>query len=116
VLLSQRQQGVNRRLVQFALNDPTPLLYHNEPIWRNGVIVGRISSGMFGHALGQSLGMGYVENTAGLADKDFVMGGSYEIEVAGVKVAATASLAPFYDPGSARIKGTVTATEPALAR
>jgi outer membrane protein len=31
-------------------------------------------------------------------------------------VAATASLAPFYDPGSARIKGTVTATEPALAR
>ena len=104
-LLKQRQQGVNRRLVQFALSDPAHLLYHNEPIWRNGVIVGRISSGMFGHALGQSLGMGYVENSAGLADKDFVMAGRYEIEVAGVKVAATASLVPFYDPSSARIKG-----------
>jgi 4-methylaminobutanoate oxidase (formaldehyde-forming) len=49
--------------------------------------------------------MGYVENSAGLADKDFVMAGRYEIEVAGVKVAATASLVPFYDPSSARIKG-----------
>jgi 4-methylaminobutanoate oxidase (formaldehyde-forming) len=111
-LLSQRQQGVNRRLVQFALSDPTPLLYHNEPIWRNGVIVGRISSGMFGHALGQSLGMGYVKNSTGLADKDFVMAGNYEIEVAGVKVAATASLVPFYDPNSVRIKG---AADPAPA-
>ena len=118
-LLKQRQQGVNRRLVQFALSDPAHLLYHNEPIWRNGVIVGRISSGMFGHALGQSLGMGYVENSAGLADKDFVMAGRYEIEVAGVKVAATASLVPFYDPSSARIKGaapTATTIAPALGQ
>ena len=114
-LMNHRHQGGNGRCVRFALSDPAPLLYPNGPLWRNGMVVGRISSGMFGHALGQSLGMGYVENTAGLADKDFVMAGRYEIEVAGVKVAATPSLTPFYDPGSTRIKGTVTATEPTPA-
>src|SRR5256886_12890528 len=37
-------------------------LYHNEPIWRNDELVGRISSGMFGHTLGASLGLGYLAN------------------------------------------------------
>ena len=103
-LLQQKEQGLNRRLVQFALDDPTPLLYHNEPIWRDGVIVGRISSGMYGHFLGKSLGMGYVSNKDGLADKDFIMNGRYEIEVAGVRHSAQASLQAFYDPRSERIR------------
>lgn len=105
-LLTQKAQGLTRRLVQFALADESKLLYHNEPIWRNGVIAGRITSGMFGHALGKSLGMGYVENHQGLADNEFILSGQYEVEVAGVRVPATASLQPFYDPSSLRIKGT----------
>jgi glycine cleavage system T protein len=103
-LLAQKAQGLNRRLVQFALDDPTPLLYHNEPILRNGVIVGRISSGMFGHTLGQSLGMGYVTNPDGLADNDYLLNAHYEIEVATVRYTAKASLAGWYDPTNARIK------------
>ncbi|MBK8740060.1 MAG: GcvT family protein [Betaproteobacteria bacterium] len=103
-LLRQKERGVTRRLVQFALRDPLPLLYHNEPIWRDDAIAGRIASGMFGHTLGKSLGMGYVENQDGLADRDFVLGGRYEIEVAGVRVPADASLAGFYDPAGLRIK------------
>ena len=103
-LQQQKQQGLGRRLVQFALDDPLPLLYHNEPIWRNGVIVGRITSGMFGHTLGQSLGMGYVANPDGLADRDYILGGDYAIEVAGERVAAKASLAGWYDPKSLRVK------------
>ncbi len=103
-LLQQKEQGLTRRLVQFALHDPLPLLYHNEPIWRNGVIAGRISSGMFGHTLGKSLGMGYVSNTDGLADRDFILDAHYEIEVAGVRVPASASLSGLYDPASLRVK------------
>ena len=61
-------------------------------------------SGMFGHHLGKSLGMGYVENHHGLADKDFITSGTYEIEVAGERVAADVQLEPFYDPKSLRIK------------
>ena len=104
-LQAQKEAGLTRRLVQFALDDATPLLYHNEPIWRDGAIVGRISSGMFGHHLGKSLGMGYVEcQTQGEAP-DAILQGKYEIEVAGVRYSAQPSLAPWYDPGSARIKG-----------
>ena len=95
---------MQRRLVQFALRDPLPLLYHNEPVWRDGVIAGRITSGMFGHTLGRSLGMGYVAREDGVADAPWVAAGSYEIEVAGERYAADAALAPWYDPASARIR------------
>jgi len=103
-LQAQKEAGLTRRLVMFALDDATPLLYHNEPICRDGAIVGRISSGMFGHHLGKSLGMGYVEcQTQGEAP-DAILHGKYEIEVAGVRYSAQPSLAPLYDPSSARIK------------
>ena len=103
-LQAQKEAGLTRRLVQFALDDATPLLYHNEPICRDGAIVGRISSGMFGHHLGKSLGMGYVEcQTLGEAP-EAILQGKYEIEVAGVRYSAQPSLAPLYDPSSARIK------------
>jgi len=102
-LLEQREKGVKKRLVQFALDDPEPLLYHNEPIWRDGVIVGYITSGMFGHAIGKSLGMGYVHHGDGV-DADFVNAGSYEVEVACERFTATASLKPFYDAKSERVK------------
>ena len=39
-LLRQREEGVRQRLVQFLLEDPEPLLYHNEPIWRDDAICG----------------------------------------------------------------------------
>jgi 4-methylaminobutanoate oxidase (formaldehyde-forming) len=90
--------------VQFALTDSSKLLYHNEPIYRNGEIVGHITSGMYGHAIDKSIGMGYVENHHGLVDKAFVDSGTYEIEVAGERVGATAQLQPFYDPKSERVK------------
>jgi 4-methylaminobutanoate oxidase (formaldehyde-forming) len=100
-LLAQKAEGSNRTLVQFALDAPDALLYHNEPIWRDGEIVGRISSGMFGHTLGKSLGMGYVAHNSKYAS---MLDGIYEIEVAGVRLKAQPSLVPFYDPQSLRIK------------
>ena len=103
-LVQQRERGVHQRLAQFRLVDPQPLLYHNEPVWRDGVIVGRTTSGMFGHTVGRSLGMAYVANPDGEATRDHVLSGSYEIEVAGERLAAEVSLAPWYDPTSARVK------------
>ena len=103
-LLAQKEQGLSRRLLQFALRDPLPLLYHNEPLLRDGKIVGRVTSGMFGHTLGKSLGMGYVSNPYGLADREFLLSGKYEIELAGVRHAADVSLSAWYDPSSARVK------------
>jgi 4-methylaminobutanoate oxidase (formaldehyde-forming) len=103
-LLRQRDARPRTRLVQFALHDSEAFLYHNEPIWRDGVIVGETTSGMFGHTLGKSLGMGYVANPDGIADTAYIHAGTYEIEVAGIRIPAAASLQPLYDPTSNRVK------------
>ena len=57
----KKQEGVEKRLMQFVLNDSDPLLFHNEPIIKNDKIVGYLTSGNFGHHLGAAVGMGYVE-------------------------------------------------------
>jgi glycine cleavage system T protein len=103
-LARQRETGLGRRIVQFALSDSDRLLYHNEPIWRDGTIVGETTSGMFGHTVDRSLAMGYVSNPEGVVNAAYVNAGTYEIEVAGDRIAAQASLQPFYDPQSARVK------------
>ncbi|MDE1922800.1 MAG: FAD-dependent oxidoreductase [Gammaproteobacteria bacterium] len=102
-LLEQRGRGLKRRLVQFKLDSPEPLLYHNEPIWRGDALVGHIRSGMFGHSLGGAVGLGYVSSPDD-ATIDAVGARDYEIEIAGRRHAATASLQPFYDPLNERIK------------
>ena len=103
-LFRQEQSVLKRRLVNFKLNSDQHLLYHNEPIWRDGRIVGRITSGMFGHTLGRPIGMGYVSNEAAAVTDAWLNAGRYELEVAGERVAAQASLRPFYDPGGQRTR------------
>jgi glycine cleavage system T protein len=102
-LLRLRDAGVGRRLVQLALADPEPLLYHNEPIWRDGAIVGRTTSASWGHTLGSAVALGYVEVPR--HDPGAAARGDYAIEVAGKRFAASASLAPLYDPKNLRIRG-----------
>ena len=102
-LLKQKEEGVKKRMVQFILDDPEPLIYHNEPIWRDDVLVGYITSGMFGFTIGRSIGMGYVKNENG-ATLDFVKSGIYEIEIACKRYSAQAALRPSYDPKNERIK------------
>jgi len=104
-LMNQKLAGVHQRLAQFSLVDSDKLLLHNEPIVRDGAIVGRITSGMYGHTIGAALGMGYVSQPGGgTVDRDFVLAGKYEIEVAGERVTAKVSLDPWYDPKSTRVK------------
>ena len=101
-VLRKRDAGLTRKLVQFRLKDPEPLLFHNEAVVRDGKIVGPVTSGAYGHALGGAMGLGYVPCT-GQSDAD-ILGSTYEIEVAGVRHAAHASLVPMYDPKSERIR------------
>jgi 4-methylaminobutanoate oxidase (formaldehyde-forming) len=103
-LQQQREAGMRRRLVAFRLLADEPLLYHNEPIWRDGHIAGRITSGMYGHTIGRPLGLGYVCNPDGVASPEWIAAGSYELEIAARRFPAEASLRPFYDPASARIR------------
>ncbi len=103
-LLRQQEAGVPaRRMLQFRLEDPAPLLYHNEPVYKDGVIVGYTSSGNYGHFLGSAIGMGYVRCEGGVT-QGWVASGGWEIEVASERVPASASLRPMYDPRAERVK------------
>jgi len=105
-LVKQKEAGLTKRLVQFKLADPEPLLYHNEPIWQGNEIVGYVASGAYGHTLGSCIGLGYVNGSDGSDPKDSIASGGFEIEVAGVRVSAEASMRPMYDPGNTRIRNT----------
>jgi glycine cleavage system T protein len=101
-VLDKKETGLDRRLVQFKLDDPGPLLYHNEPVLRDGKIVGYLSSGAYGHHLGAAMGLGYVPCRGETAAQ--LLASRYEIDVMGTRVRAQASLRPMYDPGSDRVK------------
>jgi heterotetrameric sarcosine oxidase gamma subunit len=103
-LLQRREAGVpKRRLVQFLLEDSDAMLYHNEPVFRDGAINGYTTSAMYGHTLGAAVALGYLENPAGVSD-DYVRDGAYEIQINARRVPARASLAPLYDPKSLRVR------------
>jgi 4-methylaminobutanoate oxidase (formaldehyde-forming) len=101
-VLRVQEEGLKRRMVQFRLDDPEPLLFHNEALVRDGKIVSTITSGNYGHCLGGAIGMGYVP-CQGESETD-VLASKYEIEVAGQRVPATASLVPMYDPKAERVR------------
>jgi len=57
--LATKAAGIpDRSLVQFKLNTPEPLLYHNESIVMDCHIVGYLTSGMYGHSIRAAIGMG----------------------------------------------------------
>ena len=102
-VLAKKDRGLERRLLQFKLRDSMPLLYHNETIYRDGTLVGRITSGGFGHYLGASVGLGYVPCQRGETVEQ-LMNSDYEIDIAGTRVKAEVSIRPFYDPLNERVK------------
>ena len=99
-LLEEKAAGPAKRLLQFRLLDPGPLLYHNEPIWRDDALVGHVTSGAYGHTLGSAIGLGYVD-TAKAPDP---AQGGFRIEVAGKRIPAEVSSIPMYDPENKRIR------------
>ncbi len=98
----QQKEGVRKRLATFV-TDGDVILSGRETIYRNGVRVGWLSSAGFGHTLQQSIGMGYVRAEDGV-DRDFVLSGDYELEVATERVACQVTLAPLYDATMERVK------------
>ncbi len=103
-LIKQKSAGpLSKRFVAFKFEDPEPLCYHEEPIYANGVIVGRVTSAMFGHTVGATIAMGYVENSDGVS-KEWLDDSNFEIEVECVRYPVAPSLRAFYDPKMERIK------------
>jgi 4-methylaminobutanoate oxidase (formaldehyde-forming) len=94
---------LNNRLVMFQLDDPEPLLFHGEVLWRDGLRVGYIRAGGYGFTLGSAIGLGMVETDEPVT-KSYLEAGQWEIEINGKKHSAKASLRPLSDPQLKRVK------------
>ena len=102
-LLEQRERTLTKRLLTFVLEDEAALPWGDEPILRDGRVVGSVTSAAFGHTLGRAVAMGYVRDPGGV-DAAYVAGGRFELDVAGDRIPARAGLAAPYDPHALRVK------------
>jgi 4-methylaminobutanoate oxidase (formaldehyde-forming) len=100
-LLRIRDKGVSRRLVQLLLDDPAAVIFHDEPVFRDGALVGRVTSGQYGPALGASVALGWVSAPQAV-ERGWFEAGSYEVMAGARRVSARVSLTPMYDPKSER--------------
>jgi glycine cleavage system aminomethyltransferase T/glycine/D-amino acid oxidase-like deaminating enzyme len=102
-ILKQRGRGIRRRLVVLTVDEGCPLLLHEEPVYRDGELVGSTTSGAFGFTLGKPVSMAWVTIPDG-ADSQDLTSGSYEIDVAGERFAASAHVRAPYDPKGERMR------------
>jgi 4-methylaminobutanoate oxidase (formaldehyde-forming) len=102
-LLARRASGVTRRLLLFALEDADVVAWGDEPIYADRRLAGTLTSAAHGHTLGRAVAMGYVASPAG-APPETLLSARYEIDLAGVRVPARASLRPWHDPTGARLR------------
>jgi 4-methylaminobutanoate oxidase (formaldehyde-forming) len=101
-LLSQRDRTLTKRLLTFVLDDAEALPWGDEPILRDGRVVGAVTSAAFGHTLGRAVAMGYVREPDGVDER--YIGGGFALDIAGDRFPARASLAAPYDPRGLRIR------------
>ncbi|HGG65438.1 MAG TPA: aminomethyl transferase family protein, partial [Rhodobacteraceae bacterium] len=100
---AQADSGVKKMMACFTC-DPDEVLLGRETIYRDGERVGWLTSGGFGYTVDKSIGYGYIRNPDGVT-LDYIMEGSYELEVATERVPCTVHMAPLYDAKMERIKG-----------
>ena len=94
---------LRRRLVQVLLLDPAPLRVHGEVVYHNGRQVGYVRAASYGHTLGAAVGLAMIDADEPVT-ADYLALGAWEVDVAGTRYPATASLKPLYDPANERIR------------
>jgi 4-methylaminobutanoate oxidase (formaldehyde-forming) len=102
-LTKQLESGLKRKLVIFTLEDSEPLIYHDEPIYRNGELISENTHGSYSHLLGCAIGMCYLKRPDGISD-EWIMSGKYEINVEGKLFPIKIHLKPPYDPESKKVR------------
>ncbi len=102
------KKGLRRRLLQVLCQDSNPMMFHGEVIRRNGLVVGDVRVGSYGHSLGGAVGLAMVSipgnDTTSVVNKEYIDAGKWEVEIAGKLYPAQLSLNPLYDPKNLKIK------------
>jgi 4-methylaminobutanoate oxidase (formaldehyde-forming) len=94
---------LTRRLAQVRVLDPGPLMHHAEIVLRDGIEIGYVRAASYGHTLGGAVGLAMLDAGEPLTP-DWLAAGELEVDIAGVRYPAVASLKPMYDPTNARIR------------
>ena len=90
--------------VEGATADDGPYLIHNEPIWKDGAIVGHVTSGDWGFRLGAMVGLASLHNDAGVG-KAWIDAGGFKVQIAGQLYPLHVQLTPYYDPKGEIMRG-----------
>jgi 4-methylaminobutanoate oxidase (formaldehyde-forming) len=103
-IVRQKERGVRKRLASFVLEDPEPVLWGGERIFRNDKCVGYTTSASYGHTVGGAVALSYIRHSEPIS-VEFIHSGKYTIDVAGRRYAARVSLTAPYDPKNEKIRG-----------
>jgi glycine cleavage system aminomethyltransferase T/glycine/D-amino acid oxidase-like deaminating enzyme len=90
--------GVPRRLSCLTLADARAMTLGNEPVFRSGAVVSRVTSGGLGYTVGSSIAYAY------LPIELAVPGTAFEVDVFGERVPAVVADEPLWDPKGERIR------------
>ena len=102
-LLKQRESSRTKRLIQFRIEDPDLISYHDDPIFRDGVYAGRTTGGMWSHTEDRCLTMAYLVHPDGV-DQAWLDNGTWEIEIGTRRRSVTPSIRSFFDPTNQRVR------------
>ena len=102
-LLKQRYQPLTKRLIQLRVEDPDLISYHDDPIFRDNVYVGRTTGGMWSHTQDRCLSMAYINNSSGVK-QDWLDSGDWHIEIGTRRRPITPSIRSFYDPKNHKVR------------
>ncbi|MDH4114618.1 MAG: FAD-dependent oxidoreductase, partial [Burkholderiaceae bacterium] len=97
-------QAPARRVVSLVVDAAHTNLWGGELILRDGQPAGFVTSAAFGHTIGRPVALGIISRADGAADKQWIDGGRYEIDLAGERYEAAVSLRAPYDPAAMRVK------------
>ncbi|MCP8937881.1 FAD-dependent oxidoreductase [Alsobacter sp. SYSU M60028] len=95
---AERERGPAKRFVVFAVDAPHGDVVGYEVVLKDGEAVGHVTSGAFGHWVGQSLAAGYVP--AELARDGEV----FAIDILGEECRAVVTSRPLHDPDGERLR------------
>ena len=90
-------------LCSIKLNDPEPLMHHNEPVLREDKVVGYVTSAAYGNTLGRAVGLCLLDLPMSELDTPMLQKSDYTVMIEGEPVKACVSLAPFHDAKNTRM-------------
>jgi glycine cleavage system aminomethyltransferase T/glycine/D-amino acid oxidase-like deaminating enzyme len=103
VLAKKAAGPLARRLLQILVKDPEPMLFHAEVVYRNGAPLGYVRAASYGHSLGGAVGLAMIDGREPITQA-WIDAGTWEVDIAGTKYPAIASLKPLYDPENKKVK------------